>query len=75
MFNSQADIFFFNGGNGILTLDLTNTNISDESLHCCDLSGWQSGNIHQNEKHISFNPVIRFLESYSEELLAAATTL
>lgn len=34
------------------------------SLHCCDLSEWRSGNIHQNKKCISFNPVIILLESY-----------
>lgn len=39
-------------------LDLTHTHISGEILHCCDLSGWHYGTIHQNEKSISFNPGI-----------------
>lgn len=30
-------------------LDLTHIHISGEILYCCDLPGWQSGNIHQME--------------------------
>lgn len=50
-------------------LDLIHTHISGEILHCCDFSGWQYGNIHQNEKCISSTQELA-LGSYPKESIS-----